>query len=71
MTHGRIKQKYTTKMHNNDTFDGSIGFIDNKKWTKSTTMDIMTKKGGVSYFPFHWVRVHVFSFGTLKKEREE
>jgi hypothetical protein len=58
-------------MHNKDTFDGSIGFVDNKKWTKSTTMDIMTKKGSVSYFPFHWVHVHVFSFGTLKKEREE
>jgi hypothetical protein len=53
LTHGRIKQKYTTKdAHNKDTFNGSIGFIDNKKWTKSTTMDIMTKKGSVSYFSF-------------------
>jgi hypothetical protein len=38
---------YNKDAHNNDTFDGSIGFIDNKKWTKSTT-----KKGSVSYFSF-------------------
>lgn len=35
---------YNKDAHNNDTFDGLIGFIDNKKWTKSTTMDIMTKR---------------------------
>ncbi len=58
-------------MQNNDTLDGSSGFVDNKKWTKSTTMDIMIKKGSVSYFPFHWVHVHVFSLGTLKKKRGE
>jgi hypothetical protein len=63
-----IQQRYTQQGY---LFMVQLGLETTRNGQKSTTMDIMTKKGSVSYFPFHWVHVHVFSFGTLKKKREE